>query len=48
VPWTGLQTKFVARTPGKKADAKPSAKHGIEPVRFYGSLFQTHLSIDTL
>jgi hypothetical protein len=46
VPWSGLQIDFVERTPEKKATAKPSTKHGVEPLRLCASLFQAHLSID--
>jgi hypothetical protein len=48
VPWTGLQTEFLARTPEKKASAEPSTKDGIEPVCFRASLFQARLSIYTV
>ena len=43
-----LQAEFVERTPEKKASAEPSTKHGIEPFRLCASLFQAHLSIDTV
>jgi hypothetical protein len=48
MPWSGLQTEFVERTPEKKLSAEPSAKHGIEPVRLRvlfalpGSPFDRH------
>jgi len=29
VPWCGLQSEFVKRTPGKNSSAVPSALHGI-------------------
>lgn len=34
VPWSGLQTEFLERTPGKDASAEPSTKDGVEAVRF--------------
>jgi len=34
VPWSGLQTKFLERTPGKNASAEPSTKDDVEAVRF--------------
>jgi hypothetical protein len=40
--------EFLERTPEKKASAEPSTKDGIEPVRLPASLFQAHLSIDTV
>jgi hypothetical protein len=39
---------LLERTPGKKASAEPSTKHGIEPVRLGALLFQAHLWIDTV
>jgi hypothetical protein len=48
MPWSGLQTEVLKRTPEKKASAEPSTKHGIEPVRLCASFFQAHLSIDTV
>jgi hypothetical protein len=48
VLWSGLQTEFVERTPEKKANAEPSTKQDIEPVRLRASLSQAHLSIDTV
>jgi hypothetical protein len=48
VPWSGLQTEFLERTPEKKASAEASTKHAIEPFRLRASLFQAHLSIDTV
>jgi hypothetical protein len=33
VPWSGLQTELVERTPEKKASAEPSTKDVIEAVR---------------
>jgi hypothetical protein len=32
-PWSGLQTEFVERTPGKNASVEPSTKDRIEAVR---------------
>ena len=48
MPWSGPQTELLEGTPEKKASVKPSSKHGIAPVRFCASLFQAHLSIDTV
>jgi hypothetical protein len=48
VPWSGLQTELVERTPEKKANAEPSTKEGIEAARLCASLFQAHFSIDTM
>ncbi len=33
VAWSGLQTGFVERTPGKDASAGASTEHGIEAAR---------------
>jgi hypothetical protein len=33
VPWSGLQTEFVERTPGKNAIVESSTEEGIEAVR---------------
>jgi len=48
VPWSGLQTEFVERTPETKASAEPNTKDGIEAVRLGASLLQARLSIDTV
>ena len=48
MPWSGRQSEFLERTPEKKASDEPSTKHGIEPVHLCASLFQAHLSIDTV
>ena len=34
-PWSGRQTQFVQRTPGKNASAEPSIKDGSEAVHLY-------------
>jgi hypothetical protein len=33
LPWSGLQTELVERTPEKSTSGKPSTKDGIETVR---------------
>jgi hypothetical protein len=35
VPWSGLQTELMERTPEKDVSGEPSTKHGIEAVHFY-------------
>ena len=46
VPWSGLQTEFLERTPGKDASAEPSTKDGAELFVSVPSLLQAHSSID--
>ena len=48
VPWSSLQSELLERTPEKKASAELSTKHRIEAVRLCASLFEPHLSIDTV
>ena len=48
VPWSGLQTEFLERTPGKNARAEPSTKEDIEAVRFCAFSPPGFLSIDAV
>jgi hypothetical protein len=48
VPWSGLQTELLERTPEKKPNAEPSTKEGIEAARLCASLLRPRLSINTV
>ena len=48
LPWSGLQTEFVERTPSENASAEPSTKDALKLFVSVPSLFQVHPSIDTV
>jgi hypothetical protein len=48
VPWSGLQTAFLERTPEKDASTEPSTKDGVEAVVSVPSLLRAHPLIETV
>jgi hypothetical protein len=48
LPWSGLQTEFVERTPSENASAEPSTKDALKLFVPVPSLFEVHPSIDTV